>query len=189
MAPVIGSAGHESSGPRRAREAAAAAKLKVASGRAREVISNEDLACWHEEDEGHAVIEEETAVVFSAELRDSSSSGDGCETAVESEQPLGRGTLTALFPELLLLNKEERSFVLKVRVLTLLDSWIGGISSIAGTEHLISLCHGSMELLARHNAMLGSTNSLLAAFLAPVMCSLADQFGRVKLLSFGRCPL
>jgi hypothetical protein len=103
------------------------------------------------------------------------------------ERPAVAGSLLVrLCPELLLLNEEERSFVLVQRALVVLDQFVGGISSIAGTEHLIALCGGSMEAMARHNAALGSAMSLLRAFLAPMMTALSDAHGRVRPLLVGR---
>jgi hypothetical protein len=117
---------------------------------------------------------------------------EGGLNAAAAEQPalerpaVAGSLLVRLCPELLLLNEEERSFVLAQRTLVVLEQFVGGISSIAGTAHLIALCGGSMEAMARHNAALGSAMSLLRAFLAPMMAALSDAHGRVHPLLIGR---
>ncbi len=94
----------------------------------------------------------------------------------------------ALFvaPELADCSAAERSFVWRLRLQTIVETWASGISNVASFELVLALCGGDSVLLASHNAIITSANSLLATFLSPVVCSLSDAHGRIPFMTLMR---
>ena len=111
--------------------------------------------------------------------------GTHAEGHENSPQPLSSLTL-AVAPELADCSAHERAFVWRMRLQTIIETWASGITNVASFELVLALCGGDSVVLASHNAVISSVNSLLATFLSPVICSLSDAHGRVQLMTLMR---
>ena len=89
-------------------------------------------------------------------------------------------------PELAECSVRERSFVWRMRLQTIVETWASGITNVASFELVLALCGGDSVVLASHNALISSGNSLLATFLSPVVCSLSDAYGRIPFMTLMR---
>jgi MFS family permease len=89
-------------------------------------------------------------------------------------------------PELADCSAPERSFVWRMRLQTIVETWASGISNVASFELVLALCGSDSVVLASHNALISSANSLLATFLSPVVCSLSDAHGRIPFMTLMR---
>lgn len=89
-------------------------------------------------------------------------------------------------PELADCSTHERSFVWRMRLQTIIETWASGITNVASFELVLALCGGDSVVLASHNAVISSANSLLATFLSPVVCSLSDAHGRIPFMTLMR---
>ena len=84
------------------------------------------------------------------------------------------------------LTPEQRKFVLKHRLLQILDTLMHDFSGPAHHLSYIDQCQGDMGMIAMHYGRVQSVNNLLHCFLSPVVGSLSDSVGRRKLHAYGK---
>lgn len=99
------------------------------------------------------------------------------ETAAEASR--GKSLMEELTPK-------QRSFVLKQRLLQILDTLMHDFSGPAHHLSYIEQCQGDMGMMALHYGRVQSVNNLLHCFLSPVVGSLSDSVGRRKLHAYGK---
>lgn len=84
------------------------------------------------------------------------------------------------------LTPRERKFVLKHRLLQILDTLMHDFSGPAHHLSYIDQVQGDMGMMALHYGRVQSVNNFIHCFLAPVVGSLSDSIGRRKLHALGK---